>query len=135
MDHNPFISRNNDLFIMLTAGASVFFLTTYLFPLSVQMQFVIILSLGFLAGLFMNYLYQSLEWALFFALGVQLIALSPLLIASLYQGDFILIELVRTGIEAGKYSLFLLSSWVIAIPSGYLLQKLIMGNYYRRRLF
>jgi len=133
MDHNPFISRNNDLFIMLLAGCGVIFFHNYVFPLSVQSQFLIVLSIGFMAGLFMTYLYQSLEWALFFALGVQLITLIPWIFSAYVRSHLNFAELIRAGVYTGEYSLFLLSSWIIAIPTGYMAQKLIMGNYYRRK--
>jgi len=120
---------------MLIAGASILFVNNYLLSLSVQAQFVIILSFGLLAGLFMSYLYQSLEWALFFALGVQLVALTPILIQNFNGSPLQISELVGLSLSTAKYSLFLLSSWIIAIPTGFMLQKLIMGNYYRRTLF
>ena len=135
MNHNPFISRNNDLFIMVISGAITMFVNRYLLDLSVQAQFLMILTLGFLAGLFMNYLYQSLEWALFFALGIQFVALSPLAYQSWLTGAWDINLLIQQSTQAGHYSLFLLSSWIVAIPSGYLLQKLLMGDYYRKTLF
>ena len=135
MDHNPFISRNNDLFIMLIAGCSIILTNNYIVPLSIQQQFLVILGFGFLSGLFMNYLYQSIEWALFFALGIQLVSLIPVALKSYYAGQFLLVEMLRQGITAGEHSLFLLSSWIIAIPAGFMLQKLLMGNYYRKKTF
>lgn len=132
MDHNPFISRNNDLFIMIISGGAIVFFTNTLFQMSVQHQFLVSLSFAFLAGIFMSYLYQSLEWALFFALGAQLVGALPL-IFRIFRGDSVpLIEWVRTGMLTGQHSLFLLSSWIIAIPCGFMVQKLIMENYYRR---
>ena len=133
MDHNPFISRNNDLFIMLLAGCSVVFFHNYVLPLSVQSQFLIVLGIGLMAGLFMNYLYQSLEWALFFAIGVQTVSLLPWCLKAYASSQLNFVELIRAGVYTGEYSLFLLSSWIIAIPTGYMVQKLIMGNYYRRK--
>ncbi len=132
MDHNPFVSRNNDLFIMLIAGSGIVFLNSYLLPLSVQHQFVLVLGFGFLSGLFMNYLYQSIEWALLFALGILLMTLFPWFLRAFWMDHLPVLEVIRATMKAGEYSLFLLSSWIIAIPSGFMLQKLVMGNYYRR---
>ena len=133
MDHNPFISRNNDLFMMLLGGSAIVFVNSHLYPMSVQAQFLAILAFGFLAGLFMNYLYQSLEWALFFAPGVQLVSLSSLAMHVFNGGSFVLAHWIRHAWATGEHSLFLLSSWIIAIPAGFMLQKLIMGDYYRRK--
>lgn len=132
MDHNPFISRNNDLFIMLLAGSALVVINHYVFAMTVQQQFMVSLALGFLAGLFMSFLYQSLEWALVFTLGIQFVSLLPVVIKACSSHSLQLHVLARTVIQAGHYSLFLLSSWLIAIPTGFMLQRLIMSNYYRR---
>ena len=133
MDHNPFISRNNDLFMMLIGGSTIVFVNTYLLPLSVQAQFLAILTFGFLAGLFMTYLYQSLEWALFFALGVQLVAVTPLALGIMNGEIYTLSQWITHVWATGEHSLFLLSSWIIAIPTGFMTQRLIMGDYYRKK--
>ncbi len=133
MDHNPFISRNNDLFIMLFAGMGISLFNSQVFPLTVQQQFLLILGFGFMAGLFMTYLYQSLEWALFFTAGILIVSLFPWALRSVLTQDFLLIDMIREGLRAGKHSLFLLSSWIIAIPTGFMLQRLIMGDYYRKK--
>ena len=132
MDHNPFISRNNDLFIMLIAGCAMAFTTRYLYSLSVQEQFIVMTGFGYMAGLFASYLYQSLEWAFFFALGVLLVFLTPLGFLAYQTGQLPLAQIIATSIESGQYSLFLLSSWIISIPTGLMTQKLLMGDYYRR---
>lgn len=134
MNHNPFISRNNDLFIMLIAGMCLHFVNSYLFPLTVQTQFLVILAFAFFSGLLMNYFYQSLEWALFFVLGLQIVTLAPYLIHYVYFKEIALLDLISSCIQTGRYSLFLLSSWIIGIPTGYFLQKLLMHNYYRKTL-
>ncbi len=133
MDHNPFISRNNDLFIMLIAGSGMVLLTNHLLNLTIQQQFLLMLGFGFMAGLFMNYLYQSLEWALFFTVGVVTVNLFPWLLRAFLMDHLPIVEMIRAGITAGEYSLFLLSSWIIAIPAGFMLQKLVMGDYYKRK--
>jgi len=69
MDHNPFVTRNNDLFITYFMG----------------------------------------------------------------EGSFA--TLIRSAFESGHYTGFLLTSWIIAVPLGFMLQKLIMSDYYRRTLF
>lgn len=120
---------------MLIAGAGTFFIVNYGFSLSVQLQFLMVFGIGIFAGLFMSYLYQSLEWALFFAIGMQLVALFPEMLVIVLTKQVSLITMVEVALQTGRYSLFLLSSWVIAIPAGFMLQKLIMGNYYRRTLF
>ena len=135
MDHNPFISRNNDLFIMLTAGAGIHFANTYLTPMSVQLQFLLVLLFSICAGLLLNYLYQRLEWALFLILGIQAVALAPYLIDFAINGHFSLIHIIHSSFTTGKYSFFLLSSWIVGIPTGYIIQKLFMANYYRRSHF
>ena len=135
MDHNPFISKNNDIFIMLVAGILIHFFNTYLMSLTVQSQFVLVLLFSFSAGLLMNYLYQSLEWALFFLLGIQIVSASPFLIHYISYGDFSLIGFIQHSFNTRYYSLFLLSSWIIGIPMGYMVQKIFMNNYYRKRLF
>lgn len=117
---------------MLIAGSGIVFLNSYLLPLSVQHQFVLVLGFGFLSGLFMNYLYQSIEWALLFALGILLMTLFPWFLRAFWMDHLPVLEVIRATMKAGEYSLFLLSSWIIAIPSGFMLQKLVMGNYYRR---
>ncbi len=135
MDHNPFISRNNDLFIMLIAGMSIHFASSYVFPLTIQTQFLIVLGFAFLAGLFMNYLYQSLEWALFFMLGVSLVAATPLVTLFFTEDNYSLPILITHMIQTARYSLFLLSSWIVGIPVGFIVQKVLFGNYYRQGLF
>ena len=135
MDRNPFVSRNNDLFIMLFSGMGCMILFTYALSLSVQAQFLLVMTIGFIGGLLMNYLYQSLEWALFFMIGIQVIATFPDLIAITMGGEMPMAYLVQGIMDVGRYGLFLLSSWIVAIPSGYILQRLIMGNYYRQTLF
>ena len=135
MDHNPFISRNNDLFIMLIAGMAIHFASSYVLPLPIQTQFLIVLSFAFLAGLFMNYLYQSLEWALFFMLGVSLVAATPLLTLYLTEDSYTLPLLITHVLQTARYSFFLLSSWIVGIPVGFLLRKVLFGNYYRQGLF
>jgi len=135
MDHNPFISRNNDLFIMLIAGMAIHFASSYVLPLTIQTQFLIVLSFAFLAGLFMNYLYQSLEWALFFMLGVSLVAATPLLTLYLTEDSYTLPLLITHVLQTARYSFFLLSSWIVGIPVGFLLRKVLFGNYYRQGLF
>jgi hypothetical protein len=135
MDHNPFITRNNDLFIMLIAGMSILFTTSYVIPMSLQTQFLIVLGFAFLSGFFMSYLYQSLEWALFFMVGIQIVALSPSFISYLTQNDLSANHLIQQALTSSRYSLFLLSSWVVGIPAGFILKKLLFQNYYRRGLF
>ena len=125
--------HNNDLTLTFLAGVTIVFLNNHIFPLSIQVQFLAILIFGFIAALFMDYLYQSLEWALFFVLGVFSIGLAPLALTSYAQGSLNIPFLIQQGFFYGKHSLFLLSSWIIAIPTGFFLQKLIMANYYRRR--
>jgi hypothetical protein len=133
MDHNPFVSRNNDLFIMLIAGSGMVLLTNHWLPMSVQQQFLVILGFGFLGGLFLNSLYQSIEWALLFTLGILITSLFPWGLRAFYLEQFPLVDIIRTALQAGEYSLFLLSSWIIAIPAGFMLQKLVMTDYYKRK--
>jgi hypothetical protein len=133
MDHNPFITRNNDLIIMLVAGASIVCVNNFILPMSVQTQFLLVLGLGFLGGLFINALSDSLEWALFFILGVQLMTLGPWGVQSYLDGDLILKNLLTYALSTGEYSLFLISSWLMAIPCGFMIQKIIMGDYYKRK--
>jgi hypothetical protein len=134
MDHNPFVTRNNDLFITYFSGVGTMVINQYVLNLSVQAQFLMVLSLGFMAGLFMNYFYQSLEWALFFALGIQTVTLGPIVLnVAMGEGSFA--TLIRSAFESGHYTGFLLTSWIIAVPLGFMLQKLIMSDYYRRTLF
>lgn len=135
MDRNPFISRNNDLFIMLLAGMAIHFASSYVLPLTIQIQFLTVLGFAFLAGLFMNYLYQSLEWALFFMLGVLLVAATPLVTLYFTADSYTLPQLITHMIQTTRYSFFLLSSWIVGIPVGFLLKKVLFGNYYRQGLF
>lgn len=135
MDRNPFVSRNNDLFIMFFSGMGTMITTTYLLNLSVQAQFLMVLTIGFLGGLMMNYLYQSLEWALFFMIGIQMVALTPYLLGLASGQSMPMAYLIHHVMGVGRYGLFLLSSWILAIPAGYMLQRLIMGNYYRQSHF
>lgn len=135
MDNNPFVSRINDLIIMLIAGMSIHFVSRYLFPISVQTQFLIVLSFAFLSGLFMSYLYQSIEWALFFWLGIQSITLIPFLVLYLKTQSLPTHALFQAGLHSVQYSIFLLSSWLVGLPVGYMLQRLLMGNYYRQSFF
>lgn len=135
MDHNPFITRNNDLFIMLMAGMAIQFANSYVVPLSVQHQFLIVLTFSFVAGLFLSSLFQSLEWAVFFALGVMIVALSPALITYGLQDAPDHVALISQLIRSSQYSFFLLSSWLFGIPVGYLVSRSLMGDYYRRGLF
>ena len=120
---------------MLFSGMGCMILFTYALSLSVQAQFLLVMTIGFIGGLLMNYLYQSLEWALFFMIGIQVIATFPDLIAITMGGEMPMAYLVQGIMDVGRYGLFLLSSWIVAIPSGYILQRLIMGNYYRQTLF
>lgn len=135
MDHNPFISRNNDLFIMFLTGAGFFVAQKYFFDLTVQSQFIAILTFGFFSGIFVSYLYHSLEWAIFFMLGLQAAATTPLLLSSALSNNFNLPAYFISIVETGEYGLFLLSSWIIAIPLGFIIQKMMVGDYYRRRLW
>lgn len=132
---NPFITRNNDLFIMLIAGMGIHFASSYVIPISIQSQFLIVLSFSLIAGFLMNRLYQSLEWALFFLLGLQVVSLTPLVTFMVVSEQYTLVNLVQQGVASSRYSFFLLSSWLVGIPTGYILRKLFVGNYYRRGLF
>jgi hypothetical protein len=135
MDHNPFISRNNDLFTMLIMGMIFHIFNLYVFPINVQTQFLIILVFSFLSGLFMSFLYQCLEWALFFVLGIQIVTLAPTIKLLALGVKFNPYETIGLVLQTSQYSLFLLSSWIIGIPTGFLLQKLIMADYYKKRYF
>jgi len=135
MDHNPFIARNNDLFIMLIAGMAVQFASQYVFPLSLQQQFVIVLSFSFLSGLFLSSLFQSLEWALFFAMGVLLVTTTPFAIQYGLQETPDTLQILTQIILSSHQAFFLLSSWLVGIPVGYFFTRVLIGNYYRRGLF
>lgn len=135
MDRNPFISQNSDLFIMLLAGITINLARNYVPVFTVQSQFLVVLTFAFLCGLFMSYLYQSIEWAFFFVLGIQIVALTPFVHAYLYENQLMLPQMIANSIEIGRYSCFLLSSWIIGIPAGLMVKKLVSTNYHRRGLF
>lgn len=133
MDHNPFISRNNDLFMMLIAGISIHFVSAYLLPLSVQTQFVIILIFATFSGLMMSYFSQCVEWALLFMAGLQVVTVIPYLLYFMKHQQLDILGMLNHGYHIGYYGLFLLSSWIIGIPLGFMSKKLLMNNYYRKR--
>lgn len=105
----------------------------YILHLSFQAQFLMVLTLGFIAGLFMSKFYQSLEWAFFFALGILSVNMTPSLLELINGGP--LTSLIHHVFQSGHYVGFLLTSWMIAIPIGYITQKVLMSDYYRRTLF
>lgn len=131
MKNTSFINRNNDLLINFLAGASMVLLVNF-FPFSVQSQFLMVLTFGFFSGIFMNHLYQSLEWAFFFFLGILSVAIFPDALRVTLGGTVHTVEFVRTGMQAVEYGAFLLSSWIISIPLGLLLQKLLRTDYLKR---
>lgn len=135
MDRNPFISQNNDLFIMLFAGVTMRLAQVHIPQFSLQHQFMVILAFAFLCGMFMTYLYQSLEWALFFVLGIQLVAIAPFAYAYIYHQQVMIPQMIMNAIEVGQYSCFLLTSWLVGVPLGMMLKKLVSTNYHRRGLF
>lgn len=135
MDNTPFISRNNDLFIMLFAGMTTMYVNQYVIDLSIQAQFLMVMSIGALAGLFIGALYHSVEWAMFFVIGAAIVAVAPLAIQGFVAQKLYLNQMIEILLQTGRYCLFLLSSWIIAIPSGYLVQKILMNKYYRRSHF
>ena len=134
MNQDGFVTQNGDLLIMSLVGAGIVLLPSYSAIFSVQQQFLLILAFSFLAGLFLDSLTQALEWALFFSLGLLLIALS----CDFYENPnafhlgniHYFYDLVSFYFQ---YCSFLLSSWLIGIPLGYGLQKVVMGGYYRQR--
>ncbi|MEM7646954.1 MAG: hypothetical protein AAF203_08600 [Pseudomonadota bacterium] len=132
MENNPFISRNNDLFIMFFVGAGLYFTSLYVTPIAIQEQFLFCLGFSFLSGLFLNSLFETLEWAFFFLLGLLVVALSPYFLPLLSGQEVALTTLLRSLFDHTEYGCFLLSSWLIGIPGGYGLQKLLMHNYYRQ---
>ena len=83
----------------------------------------------------MSFLFQSLEWALFFVIGIQAVAVIPYGIDYFYQGQVSLAMLIQTVIQTAHYSGFLLSSWLFGIPLGYGIKKIVMHNYYRHTWF
>lgn len=135
MDRNPFISQNNDLFIMLFAGVTMRLAQMYIPAFSLQQQFMVILAFAFMCGMFMTFLYQSLEWALFFVLGIQLVSMAPYGFAYINKQPVMLPDLIMNAIEVGQYSCFLLTSWLIGVPVGMMLKRLVSTNYQRRGIF
>ncbi len=135
MDHHPLISKMNDLIIMFIAGISIQLSHFYIAPMTIQTQFLLILFFSFFSGLFMSYLYQSIEWALFFALGIQTITIIPFALFYIQTKTLPLNDFLMAIYQSGHHTLFLLSSWLVGIPVGFLFQKFIMGNYYKERLF
>lgn len=133
MNTNQQNTSNNDLLIMLGMGGIIYTVTHGLLPLSLQHQFLVSLIFSLVAGLFMTSFLQSLEWSFFFALGMQVVTLAPLAINALLTDQFSAITLIQQALSTGYSSLFLLSPWLIGIPAGFMLQKLIMTNYYRVR--
>ena len=135
MNSHPFVRKTNDLLIMLIAGMAIVAITQFIYPLPAQKQFLMMLGFGFVSGLFLSSLLSSIEWALFFFMGVQIMTLTPSMLNFILADSNTPLNLAPVIFESSRYSLFLLSSWIISIPVGYMLQKLVMSNYFKERLF
>jgi hypothetical protein len=126
------VQRNNDLILMILLGVAFYYVNIYINAFPVEQQIYVGIAFSFFCGLFLSGYHQMVEWPLCFYFGGILSSAIPIAIQYTATQKLDLAILVsRFEATTLWYGIFL-TSWIIGLPLGIFIQRLIMGSYWHR---